>query len=61
MSFARKARKKALADELVRAVRAALAAGTRHFDVNGRLLTTEVEILTALRDDGEVKLAPREN
>ncbi len=46
---------------LVEAVRDALARGTRHYDVRGRELTTEREVLEALVRDGRIELEPKRN
>lgn len=42
------------AKQLIRAVGTALRNGVPHYDKHGRLLTTEREVLEALRDDGFV-------
>ena len=46
---------------LIREVRAALRRGTRHFDKDGKPLTTEREILKALERDGKISFEPRRN
>lgn len=39
---------------LVESTRRAVEAGVKHYDVNGKLLGTPKEILTALRRDGKI-------
>jgi hypothetical protein len=38
----------------------ALAQGTKHYDVNGKLLTSVLSIITALNRDGEILVEPAE-
>lgn len=47
-----------LAHELIAAVRAALDAGTRHYALDGTLLTTDLAIIEALTEDGSITIEP---
>lgn len=44
---------------LIESVRNALTAGTEHYDVRGKRLTTVKEVIEALNNDGEVELRPK--
>jgi hypothetical protein len=44
------------AELLISSVRAALAAGTQHFDKAGKKLMTVKEVIVCLRDEGMVML-----
>jgi hypothetical protein len=43
---------------LIRETKAALARGTRHFDAQGRLLETPLEILECLAREGKITFVP---
>lgn len=47
-----------LAVMLVVSIESALAHGTKHFSVDGKLLLTVIDVLVALKDDGEIFLEP---
>lgn len=39
---------------MIRAVRSSLAKGYKHYSVQGKPLNTDLEVVKALRDDGEI-------
>lgn len=43
---------------LIQEIRTALARGTKHYSQAGKLLATELEIVQALRDEGEITFEP---
>jgi hypothetical protein len=44
---------------LIKEVKEALARGTKHYNKNGELLATPVEILKCLDEEGSVEFHPR--
>lgn len=43
---------------LITEVREALAAGTKHFNKAGKLLETEIDIITCMKEEGGVTFEP---
>lgn len=50
-----------IAELVVLEVQKALDSGTRHYDLRGRLLPTAVDVIRALRQDGQVQFVPPED
>jgi len=50
---------RAKAEILIAEIRDALRRGVKHYAVDGRPLTTDLEIVEALRHDGEITFEPR--
>lgn len=49
------------AQALIDSVTNALKAGTKHYDIHGKPLTTVKEVIEALNRDGQVELEPAKN
>lgn len=45
---------------MIREMEEALARGTEHYDINGRLLTSPKEIIDAMLRDGMIQFKPKE-